>query len=78
MTSQDNFYESFSSQIGDIPGGGNIYVKYGKNETEEIRYIPIDENWAVVENLMEQSLAKKTDLLWERYKNNHLSGTVIL
>jgi len=37
---------------------------------QEIRYIPRNENWDTVNSLIEKSIELKTDLLWDRYKDN--------
>jgi len=40
------------------------------NMPSETRFIPTDENWDTVNSLIKKSIELKTDLLWDRYKDN--------
>lgn len=66
----DEYRKVFNAQIVAIPPGSMAYVKYSDNDDENVRYIPVNENWDIVNELIEKSLLQNIDFLWDRYKNN--------
>ena len=73
----DTYFELFRSKIRFLPSATPVYVKY-ENDNENVRFIPVSENWDTVNSLIEKSIEENTDLLWHRYQNNLIDEDAVL